>query len=395
MNGEADGDLIFLVAGEPSGDRLGAGLMAALRSQSRRPLRFAGVGGPAMTEGGLVSLFPMSDLSVIGVAEVVPRIPLLLRRIRETAAAIRSQKPVAVVTIDSPDFSFRVMKRIVGVKALRVHYVAPSVWAWRRGRAKRIARLIDLLLALLPFEPAFFAPYKLACVHVGHPAAYPIDGADGAAFRRRHAIDPAAPLLAVLPGSRHGEIRRHLPIFGETVARLARAVPGLRIVVPTLAQLRPEIEAGLRHWAVAAVVVSDEGDKRDAFAASTAALAASGTVTVELARFGVPMVVAYRVSWLTGWLARRLMRVKWATLVNLVLDRGMVPEFLNDACRVENLAPATMRLLTDADERRRQTAAFGEALSLLGRGSDDPNRRAARAILGALGTMAKRGQLRS
>jgi len=382
-DGETNGGpLIFLVAGEPSGDSLGARLMAALRERTGGAVRFAGVGGPAMAGQGLSSLFPMADLTVMGLAEVLPRLPLLLRRIGETARAARRLEPDAVVTIDSPDFNFRLAKRLRNAGIPLVHFVAPSVWAWRPGRARVIARRIDHLLALLPFEPPYFEREGLACTFVGHPVVESgADRGDGAAFRRRHGIADDASLLCLLPGSRASETSRLLPVFAETAARLAAGRPDLRFVVPLAPSVDDAVKRSVADWAVPVVVVEDVAEKYDAFAAATAALAASGTVALELAMAGTPAVIAYRMSPPTAWLARRLLRVRHVSLVNLVLDRAVMPEFLQADCRADRLADAVGRLLDDAGARRAQVTAGREALARLGLGGPSPGLRAADAVL--------------
>ncbi|MEE8393425.1 MAG: lipid-A-disaccharide synthase [Rhodospirillales bacterium] len=376
----ANGPLVFLIAGEPSGDVLGALLMAALKETG--PVRFAGVGGPRMSEQGLDSMFEMSELSLMGLAEVLPHLPRLMRRIREAADGVRKSRPAVLVTIDSPDFSFRVAKRLKGEGVPLVHYVAPSVWAWKPGRARDIASFLDHLLALLPFEPPYFEAEGLACTFVGHPVVESRAGmGDGEAFRRRHGIPAAAPLVSVLPGSRHGETSRLLPVFSQTLSLLKQKRPDLRAVVPTLAAVSAEVSQAASGWPVPTKVIEGEDEKFDAFAASGAALAASGTVALELAMSGTPAVIAYKMNPLTAWLARRLIRVRFANLVNIILDRQAVPEFLQGDCRPQRLAAAIEELLDNEQVRRSQIADAKEAMSRLGLGGPSPSRRAAEVVL--------------
>jgi len=380
-----DGDaapLIFLVAGEPSGDALGASLMAALKERTGGAIRFAGVGGEGMAAQGLDSLFPMADLSVMGVAEVLPRLPKILRRLGETTDAARRLRPAAVVTIDAPDFCFRLAKRLRGAGIPLIHYVAPSVWAWRPGRARKIAAFLDHLLALLPFEPPYFQREGLACTFVGHPVVESgADLGDGRRFRERHGIAPGAPLVCVLPGSRRSETGRLLPLFAQALARLRATRPDLVAVVPVIGAVAGEVARAVAGWSVPATVVHERADKIDAFAAATVALAASGTVALELAMAETPAVIAYRVSPFTAWLARRLVRVSYANLVNLVLDRPAVPELIQEDCRPERLAAALDTLLADEAARRAQVEAGREALARLGRGGPSPGDRAAAVVL--------------
>jgi len=397
VNGQAaDGASVFLIAGEPSGDALGARLMAALKELTGGRVHFSGIGGPAMAGEGLESLFPMEELSVMGLFEVLPRVRKLLRRIRETVAAIRAIRPDAVVTIDAPGFCFRVAARLKkGARAAGpdfpiVHYVAPQVWAWRGGRARRLARIIDHLLVLLPFEPPYFEKHGLACTYVGHPALESGAGrGDGPAFRQRTGIGPGEPVLCLLPGSRSGEVARLLPIYRETVTRLLREVPELRVVCAAAQPVAARIASEVASWPVA-VGMAEGAARFDAMAASDVALAASGTVTLELAAAGVPMVVAYRMNPVTAWLARRIVRVQYTGLVNVLLGRGAIPELLLEECRPEALAGALLRLLRDEKARQAQRAAMAEALARLQTGGERPSLRAARAVLEVIG--ARRAQ---
>lgn len=376
----------MVVAGEPSGDVLGGRLMAALRERSAKDIRFIGVGGEHMTAEGLDSLFPMDELSVMGAFEVLPLIPRLLRRIGQTAALARRARPDVVVTIDAPAFNFRMARHLRGAGMPLVHYVAPTVWAWRPGRAREIAAFLDHLMVLLPFEPPFFEAEGLACTFVGHPvvesgADSGADSGDGAAFRLRHAMTPDCPLLVVLPGSRRGEVRRLLPIFGEAVSRLGERVPGLRVVVPAVSGVASEIENAVGEWAVPALVVRGGQEKYDAFAAGDAALAASGTVALELAMARLPAVIAYRMNPLTMMIARRLVRLASVNLVNIIRDETVVPEFLQSRCRPELLAAAVEKILVDPDARAAQIGAYDIVAEGLGAGAETPSRRAAGVIL--------------
>ena len=373
---------VFIVAGEHSGDHLGAGLIRALRE--RVPgLVVSGVGGDAMIREGLSSLFPLSDIAVMGFVPVVARLPQLLRRIRETAAAAVAARPDVLVIVDSPDFTHRVARR---VRALApgipvVDYVGPTVWAWRPGRAPAMRAYVDRLLALLPFEPAAHA--RLGgppCSYVGHPLIERLPelrpGPDEAAARER-------PTLLVLPGSRRSEIRRLTGIFGAAVAEVARAVPDLAVVLPAVADLAEEIRGRVAGWPVVPRVVTGEAAKLAAFRSARAALAASGTVTLELALSGVPMAVAYRVSPLETWL-RFVVTVPSIVLPNLILGENAIPEFLQDDCRPETLAASLVPLLRAGPAREAQNAAFArlDALMRIAPGST-PSREAARHVLAA------------
>ncbi len=383
------GPLVFLVAGEASGDNLGARLMAALKARTGNRIRFAGVGGAAMAREGLVSLFPMGELSLMGLAEILPHLPRLLRRLGETAAEVARLRPQAVVTIDSPEFSFRVARRIAHLGIPRMHYVAPQVWAWRPGRARKLVGTIDHLLTLLPFEPRFFEAAGLPCSFVGHPVVESGAGrGDGAAFRDRHGIAPEATVISVLPGSRHNEVRRLLPVFKGAMELLARDRPELAFAVSTVEAVREEVAAAVRTWPRAAIVVTDPAEKFDAFAASRAAIAKSGTVTLELALAGVPMVVCYKVSAVTGFFARRLVRVDHAGLVNLLADRLVAPELMQEACTPAAIAEKVAPLLDEGAARAAQLAGFEAVLGRLGGKSPAPSERAAEAVLEVIAAAA-------
>lgn len=376
---------VMLVAGEPSGDALGGELMEALLSETDGQIRISGVGGPNMIGHGLTSVFPMSDTSVMGPREVIPRLPLILRRVRETADFAIVQKPDALVIIDSPDFTHRVAKRVAkhapDIKI--VNYVSPSVWAWRRGRARSMAKYIDRVLALLPFEPDFFrAEAHLDCVYVGHPAIerIPREG-EGARFRAMHGLAPDAPILLVLPGSRTNEVKRLAHLFGETAAQLAREMPGLTVVLPTVPHVRHLVEAATENWSVPVLLVEGEADKRAAFAAATAALAASGTVALELGLAGVPMVIAYKIDLIAAYFVSRLMRVPSVVIVNLILDRPSVREFLQFDATKPNLVAALKPLLSDTPARARAIADLADLRRIMGVGGPRPSLLAARAVL--------------
>ncbi len=379
--------LIYIIAGEPSGDALGGALMAALRQRTGGRVRFAGIGGERMAAEGLTSRVPLHELAIMGVAEVLPRARQIFRRVRETVEHIDEVRPAAVVTIDSSGFTWRIAQRLRrrGSTVPLIHYVAPMVWAWRAGRARRMARWYDHLMTLLPFEPPYFERVGLSCHFVGHPVVESgADKGDGAAFRQRHGIAPDVPVLCVLPGSRRGEVAHLLPIFKEAVVRIAQAIPDLVVVVPTVDTVAEAVSAGFADAPVRTVVVRGVEEKYDAFAASRAALAASGTVALELAMASLPMVVTYRASALTTWIVGKLVKVRFANLINLVLDRGVVPEMLRDDCAPDRLAAEVVPLMTDSERRALQKEAFREALTRLHPGGASPSLRAADDVLAVI-----------
>lgn len=377
----------FLIAGEPSGDRLGGALIAGLRELDPG-LEIAGIGGEAMTAQGLSSLFPMSELSLMGIWEILPRYRALKRRIAQAAQAVVEAAPDVLITIDSPDFGLRVARLVrAAAPGIRtVHYVAPSVWAWRPGRAAKMAEVVDHVLAILPFEPPLMHTAGMSCDFVGHPVvAEPVaTPAEAAAFHARHGIAREAPVVLCLPGSRQGEVARLAPRFDEALIRLRDRVPELRVVLPTVPGVSAMVGQMVRRWPTAPVVVQDSADKRAAFAAADLALAASGTVSLELAANQVPMVIGYDMAPMTRALLGMLLKTDTVTLVNLVTDTRAVPEFLGRRCRPELMAPALLQLLDDPEARDEQLAAMELTMNLLGRGGEPPGLRAARSVIKAV-----------
>ncbi len=379
---------MVLIAGEPSGDALGAALMTGLKSL-RQGIRFQGVGGPLMQAEGLTSQFPMQELSVMGLLEVLPKYRHLKRRIAETAQAVINAAPDVLITIDSPDFCLRVAALVRAARPGQrtIHYVAPTVWAWRPGRAAKMAPFIDHVLTLFPFEPPYMERAGMGATFVGHPVvAQPLASADQAAdFRARHAIDGDAPLILCLPGSRRGEVARLLPRFGQTLDLLRPRHPGLRIVLPTVAPVADLVRDLTRTWPDPPLILQDAPDKSAAFAAADLALAASGTVSLELAANRLPMVIAYDFNWLTYRLMRRAALIDTFTLVNIVTGSRTVPEFIGPDCRPGPVADMLHRYLTEPALVAAQRAAHDQTMDLLGRGGEAPGLRAARAVLAEIG----------
>lgn len=380
---------LFLIAGEPSGDALGAALMAGLKALSPS-VTFEGIGGPLMEAEGLQSRFPMEELSIMGLMEILPKYAHLKRRIAETAAAVTATAPDALITIDSPDFCLRVARlvRAANPGQRTIHYVAPTVWAWRPGRAAKMAPLIDHVLALFPFEPSYMEAVGMTCDFVGHPVVTQprATPAQAAAFRTSHAIAPDQPLLLCLPGSRRGEVTRLLPRFRDAIAMLSAKHPGLAIVLPTVRGVAPLVREMTGNWPTRPLILEASDDKRTAFAAATLALAASGTVSLELAANRVPMVIAHDFNRLTWWLMKRAALIDTVTLVNIVSETRAVPEFLGPACQPDPIAAALDRLLTDPAARAAQDAAADLTMSRLGEGGEPPGLRAARSVMAHLAT---------
>jgi lipid-A-disaccharide synthase len=374
---------IFLIATEESGDRLGSNLMKVLRQRLGDAVRFEGVGGQSMAREGLASLFPIEELSIMGFSAVVKELPKLLRLIRETAAAVSQAAPDILVIIDSPDFTHRVARRVRARDPFLpiVDYVSPSVWAWRPGRARAMLGYVDHVLALLPFEPeAYRRLHGPPCSYVGHPLIEQIDvlRPDADEQRRR---DDQPPVLLVLPGSRRGEINRHMAVFGETLGLLD--VP-FEAVLPTLPHLQDLVRKNVKSWPVEPRIIVGEQEKKAAFRIAHTAFVKSGTVTLELAVAGVPMVAAYKVGAVEAWILRRAIRGSSVILANLVIGENVVPEFLQEDCTPAKLAPALRDVLSASPLRRRQTEAFAKIDAIMSTGGEPPSARAADIVLATL-----------
>ena len=425
--------LIFIIAGEASGDQLGADLMVSLRAIQE--VRFVGIGGEAMRALGLQSLFPMEELSLMGVFSILRNLFNLRRRLNHTIETIQTLKPDVVVTIDAPEFSFRVMKRLhkMSPRPRLIHYVAPTVWAWRPGRAKKIAHFLDHLLCLYPFEPPYFKKYGLNTTFVGHPiareyglprslcslamtnesviaseATQATPEALGYARLRRSESprreqsrkkivgDREPNLLCLLPGSRRSEIEMLLPVFRETVMLLKKDIPDLKVAIPTLLSREPLVRQGIQNFPVEVQIIIGDEARKEIFQKASAALAASGTVALQLSAARLPFVIAYKIGKITAWIGRFLLNTPWACMVNILLafkkfgsnfilnqkakalvPFPWIPEFIQNDCTAEKLAPALLRLLKDQEARNRQIIAMEEAISLL----KAPTDAAAKAVL--------------
>lgn len=374
---------IFLIATEPSGDHLGAALMKELRGRLGENVEFIGIGGREMAEQGLAPLFPIGDLAIVGFAAVARQLPMLLRRIREAAAAVVQAKPDILVIIDSPDFTHRVARRVRknSPSIPIVDYVSPTVWAWRPGRARAMARYIDHVLALLPFEPKVHRELGgPPCTYIGHPLIERLGTLrPNAQEQERRGTPP--PVLVLLPGSRRSEIRHHMPVFCETLMALRERGVAVEPVLPTLPHLLDAVNEAIAQWPVRPRIVTTEAEKQAAFRNARAALAKSGTVTLELALAGVPMVTLYRGGAVEAWIARRVVRVSSIILANLVIGENVIPEFHQEECTAQNLAPALLDVLNDTPQRRRQLDAFAQLDGIMSIGGGSPSKRAADVVL--------------
>ena len=385
---------VYLIAGELSGDRLGAALMAGHKTLYESEIEFRGVGGPLMADEGLASQFPMNELSVMGIAEVLPKYFHLKRRIRECADAVLTWQPDVMITIDSPDFCLRVARLVREASDIRtVHYVAPSVWAWRPKRAAKMAKHIDQVLALLPFEPPYMEAEGMRCDFVGHPVVNePLaEAADVDALRASLSGAVEDPVVLVLPGSRRSEVTRLLPIFVDVMERLSQERPELRFGLPVAGPVAELVREMIKDMAAPPVLIDPSGlssqealmRKRAGFQSADIALAAAGTVSLELAAASTPMVIAYDVSWLSRQIFKRMLKIDTVTLVNLVSETRVVPEFIAENCQPEAITQGLLDLLAAPKE---QSDALDLAMARLGRGDQDPGLRAAKAVLDGLST---------
>jgi len=383
---------VFLVAGEESGDRLGAALIRALRERTGGQVRFVGVGGREMAAEGVASLYPIEDLPIIGFSAIPRRLPKILRLMRLTVQAVVAKRPHVLVVIDSPGFTQRIARRVRAADPTIaiVQYVSPSVWAWRPERARAMRAYVDHILALLPFEPAVHQ--RLGgppCTYVGHPLVDQVRNLrpNFEEARRRLAVPP---VLLVLPGSRAGEIERLFGVFSDAVALVRDRLGSLEVVVATVPHLVDPIRTAMARWPLRARIVVETADKQAAFRVATAALAKSGTVTLELALAGVPMVAAYKVTALEYVAVGRgiLKRLPSIILTNLLLGENVVPELLQHNCTAEKLAAALLPLFGDTPERRRQVEAFSRLDAIMGVGSSAPAMRAADVVLAVAGRVA-------
>ncbi len=374
---------VYLIAGEASGDALGAGLMRGLKA--REPgVVFMGIGGEKMAAEGLKSIFPYHELSLMGFAEILPHLHKLLARIGQAVEDVQIRRPDVLVTIDSPGFNFRVVEKlraIVPPGTMRyVHYVAPSVWAYKPERAVKCAKLFDRMLALLPFEPPYFEDSKLPATFVGHPAAYAPKG-DGAAFRAKHNIKPEQPLITLMPGSRVNELKRHLKPFAESINRLGSVYKDIAMAVPLPERLLTQAALYFEGCPFRTVLLYEDAEKRDALAASTVALIKSGTSSLEVAAQGCPQVVAYKAHPLTAMIVRRLIRIPYASIINVMEAEEVIPEFIQERCHPDFLTSAVEAMLQDPARRAEQRERMLAVMQELKNPAGEPGALAAAAVL--------------
>lgn len=377
----------FLIAGEPSGDVLGAKLINELKAQDPEA-QFIGIGGDLMIGAGMQCLLPMSELSIMGIWEVFMRLPQLLKLRNAIVEEIEKQKPEALITIDFPDFNFQVAKRLKKRKKLKIrciHYVAPTVWAWRPGRAKAVAQYLDAMICLFPFEPQYFKKHGLRSVFVGHPIIEENASGDGRAFRERRKVPENVKLLGIFFGSRQIELKYNAEVMKETATYVSEQVDNVQLVVPTLEKLEYDIIQLVQDIGITSYVESDYSKKWDAIAACDAAIVVSGTMALELAYAGVPHVVVYKTGTLNYLLVRLLAKVKFVHLGNIILNKPIVPEFIQFRCKSEKISDEALKLLQNPEAAKKQTESFEEIRASLGvAGEEMPSVKAARYIVSLL-----------
>lgn len=375
---------VYLIAGEPSGDLLGSRLMRALREKTKGKVEFYGLGGDTMEAAGLKSIFDISDLAIMGLVEVIPSIPKVLRHIKNTVKDIERVKPDIVITIDSWSFCARVHKALRKLKLgiPQLHYVAPQVWAWKKKRARAMYKYIDALMTLLPQEPKYFTPYHLETVFVGHPVIESeVLHADGQAFRERFNIPKEKRIITILPGSRKTEVSKLLPVFLESGRQLLEKDKDFYFVIPTVRTVSKLVKAGVENCGLPLIVVETQEDRYDAFQASSAAIAASGTVALELAICHIPHIIAYKVSKLTAWIVAKIMKIQFVNLTNIMLGRLVVPELLQEQCVSGNITNKILELLTRGDLYEREQDGFSKVKERLSAGKQTPSENAADFVL--------------
>lgn len=375
---------IYLIAGEPSGDLLGSRLMRALVAKTGGAVEFYGLGGDTMEAEGLQPLFDISELSIMGLVEIIPSIPRVLRRIRETVADIQKVRPDIVVTIDSWSFSARVHKALRKLKTgiPQLHYVAPQVWAWKKKRAKTMYKYVDALMTLLPQEPKYFTPHHLPTEFVGHPVIESeVLSADGKAFRAKFQIPADKKIITILPGSRHTEVNKLMPVFLEAAQKLLAQNPDFYFVIPTVKTVAQHVKTEAAKSKLPLLVVETQADRYNAFQASSAAIAASGTVALELAICHIPHIIAYKVSGLTAFILRHVMKIEFVNLSNIMLGREIIPELLQESCVAGNICRNILELIGQGELYQRQMQGFDKVKEVLSCGDQTPSENAADIIL--------------
>ncbi len=380
--------LVYIIAGEPSGDLLASRLMRALRDKEP-DIRFAGMGGETMMALGFETLFDISEISVMGITEVLPKLSQILKRVKQVVADIREKKPNVLVTVDSWGFVHQVLNRLKkeGVDVPKVHYVAPQVWAWKKGRAKTVARLVDRLMTLLPYEPPYFEKYGLQCDFVGHPVIENTAGLvnDADAFKAKYEIPEQCTLISVLPGSRRSEIKRLIPVYKKVLRQLKKTYPDLFMVIPSVAAIANDVEMAFADSEVPHRIILGQYERYAAFMASSFAVAASGTVSLELTAFGVPHVIMYRFGYVLNKLLKWFAGTRYANLINILADRFVIPEFVLENCRERLITPGVLDLMQHPDKAKAQQDEAQQYLLRLKPSDMMPSEKAASVVLSVIG----------
>jgi lipid-A-disaccharide synthase len=376
--------LIYIIAGEPSGDLLASRLMRAV-TEKKPDVQFTGMGGETMTELGFESLFDISEISVMGITEVLPKLRHILRRVKQVVDDIHKKQPDVIVTVDSWGFVHQVLNRLnkENIKTVRIHYVAPQVWAWKKGRAKTVAKLVDRLMTLLPMEPPYFEKYGLQCTFVGHPvmentANLPDNESE---FKTRYEIPEKCTLLTVLPGSRRSEIKRLIPVYKQVLRSLVKTFPDLFLVIPSVTAIAKDVEKAFADLEIPCRIILGQSERYSAFKASTFALAASGTVSLELTAFGTPHVITYRFGYVSNKVLKRFAGTKYANLINILADKFIIPEFVLENCREELITPKVLELMQHPDKAEKQMKEAFQYLLKLKPADSLPSEKAASVVL--------------
>ena len=377
--------LIFVLAGEQSGDMIGGKLLAAIKDITKDNVKFIGVGGQNMAEQGLDSIFPMSDLSVMGLFEVIKHLPVIYSRFKEVKQAITDYKPDIVITIDAPDFSLRLSKHIKSLNIPHIHYIAPTVWAWRPGRAKSIAKKIDHLLAVYPFEPKYFEVHNLPCTFVGHMISeLNIDGIARTQFREKHDIAKSTKLICWLPGSRMSEVELLVPIHKQALIDLQQHYPDMVVALPVAPSVADYVKSQIIDLPFKVITVEDTQERYAAMRAANVALAASGTVNLELSMAQTPFVITYKINPLTAWLAKLILKDQYVTMVNILCDGPVIPELLQEDCTPDNISSVINHLFINKSSVENQLEGQRTANIMLRHISHKPSYAAAKIVLSYL-----------